>query len=158
MQPINQFKTIVGITASTIVLSFLHTPLTWAQPESPLAQSPDDLYCYFETSDGRILNINQLCGSIPTKNDRPTVQLVQNSVEAQFIENFRGSLTRRTGSSPSAINQMQNNPQPLINEAKKICQQLRSGRSIDNFAPHGEPNTDTLYALAPKYFCPEFHD
>jgi hypothetical protein len=158
MQSINLLRKTIGITASTIALSFLPASFTLAQPESRIAQAPDDLYCYFETSDGRILNINQLCGDVPTKNDRPTIQVTQNSVEARFLENFRGSLTRRTDSSPGAINEIQKNPQALVNQAKQICQQLQAGRSLDNFAPQGEPKTDTLYALAPKYFCPEFHD
>lgn len=164
---------LVSLTAISLSIS---PSFASTQPKFRIAQVPEDSYCYFRTSDGRVINVDKLCG-VPTRNDplpartnntnrpmqrgntnRPPAKKV--NVEEQFLQNFQNSLNRRlnSASKPSALADLQSNPQAFVNQAKQVCQALRSGTAIDKFAPQGNPKVDALYSLAPKYFCPEFHD
>lgn len=157
MQPINQQRSLNILLLSLTAISLSVSPSFAAQPESRLAQAPQDSYCYFRTSDGRVIDVDKLCG-VPTKFDRPSVR--KTNVEEQFLQNFQRSLDRRlnSASKPNALSELARNPQAFINQAKQVCQALRSGMAIDKFTPQGNPKVDALYSLAPKYFCPEFHD
>lgn len=175
MKQTNNRRSLNLLLSLTAISLSINPSFASAQPEFQIVQAPEDSYCYFQTSDGRVINVDKLCG-VPTRDARPPVRGTNNtpvrrtnnarspgrnvSVEEQFLQNFQNSLNRRlsSASKPSALSDLQSNPQAFVNQAKQVCQALRSGTTIDKFAPQGNPKVDALYSLAPKYFCPEFHD
>lgn len=117
-----------------------------------LNKNASDLVCYMQASDGKIISLDKLCGS--SENN------VLSTIDRQFLENYQRSLKKRLSVSLSqvALSRIQQQPQALITKAQSICQAIRSGMPTESLNPQGKAEVDIINALAPKYYCPEFHD
>ncbi|MEG4067596.1 DUF732 domain-containing protein [Microcoleus sp. Pol11C2] len=125
-----------------------------SQSSDSVAQIPVDYVCYIQRSDGRTIDLGKLCGS--SGRGRP-IALQPN--DQAFLNSYQRSLSKRLNSSSSdALSSVQRNPQATIERARRICNALSAGMSIDLLQPQGNAEVDALNALAPKYYCPEFDD
>lgn len=143
----------VSLLASTAI-GVLH------YPQSALAQSsflttlnPDDFVCYMQTIDGRVLNLNKLCGA--GKGNASAFS----TTDQRFLDRFQSLLKQRSTGLPSvkaALSQTQQNPQAVLQRAQAVCTALRTGQSQPSTI--GQVGDDLFTTMAPKYYCPDLDD
>ena len=150
---LRSFTALLTVSVSAGVSSLLSQQLAaLAQPSSLIAVNPGDLVCYMQTSDGRLLNLNKLCGSEQLATSlSPTDQ--------RFLDRYSALLRRRSMGLPAiqtALLQAQQNPQAVLQRAQAFCAALRTGQFQPNTS--GQVGDDLVTTMAPRYYCPELED
>ncbi|MEB3294039.1 MAG: DUF732 domain-containing protein [Synechococcales bacterium] len=94
-----------------------------AAPASLDNPSADSL-CYIKLEDGRVINLNQLCGV----DSKPMINL--SDLDRRFLYDYQNKLRQRLGRSPlaeNAILQAQQDPQAIVQRARAACSQIQQG-------------------------------
>jgi hypothetical protein len=132
-------------------------PSALARSQTVLAIDPRDSLCYLETTDGRVVNLNRICG---VGGSRPSSTL--SALDRQFLLEYQAVLNRRHGRSAAAKNalsQAQNNPQAVVKRARDTCANIQKGISPDLAAiGQGGVEAPVIKDLALHHYCPDFDD
>jgi len=138
---------------ASAAIGVLNHPPALSQSSSLTALNPEDFVCYMQTSDGRVLDLNKLCGG-----KKGTVNALS-TTDQSFLDRYRSYLGKRSTKLPSvqaAQLQAQQNPQAVLQLAQAVCTALRTGQPQPTTA--GQVGDDLFTTLAPEYFCPELDD
>jgi hypothetical protein len=129
----------------------------------PVVATPDHPACYMHSENGQVVNLEGLCNS--------RYQELSASLSAQdqqFLEDYKNAL-KDSPEGQAALSLA--SPQPLIQQAKAICNALETGTFVEyriaqiaNIAGDGNPQNMTIanlqartvQTLAPKAYCPGF--
>ena len=138
---------------ASAAISVLNHPSALSQSRSLIALNPEDFVCYMQTSNGRVLDLNRLCGG-----KKGTVNALS-TTDQSFLDRYRSFLGKRATKLPSvqaAQLQAQQNPQAVLQRAQAVCTALRGGQTEPSTA--GQVGDDLFTTLAPEYFCPDLDD
>lgn len=122
----------------------------------------DTPLCYMRTADGRSLQLDSLCG----KNDVPATV----SNDQAFVEHYQRLVMKSPNMGNTLADEAKTSPESLISQAKLVCEGLQAGISLQEISAAQnigakigsdtreqmahKVSTDTLDALAVKYYCP----
>lgn len=148
------FYSVVWMTGFTVA-GFSRPEIGQSQRPSVWPPEPSDALCYIQTSTGETINLDRLCGG-----RQSTRSELMSTTDRRFLDNYQRSLKKRLPATlqQTALARFQKHPQATVKQARQICNALQAGMSADFLAPQGVPEVDVLHALAPKYYCPQFHD
>lgn len=109
-----------------------------------------------QTGDGRIINLYQLCV------DRKSSNTALSTTDRQFLESYQSFLRKRLGTSPlvqTALAQLQQAPQSIVERAKGVCAAIRTGKPQNSTPPpQGNIDADLINTMALEYYCPDLDD
>jgi len=141
----------LSATLSAAVISLL--------PGFPAAAQEPDYLCFITTPSGQVLDLSEsLCGSKKSKSE-----VAANSDQA-FVEDYTRSVMAYPDVRDSLLATIQQSPDLNIRQAKNICDQLKSGISLEAIKikqseeiveQAGIVNATITNNLATKYYCPE---
>jgi hypothetical protein len=147
------FYLAIGIlTVATLEsVSYQLPALSGSQPS--IASNADNLFCYMQTEEGLILNLETLCEvtrqspleSLPTK-------------DRQFIEDYKKLLRGYPKAQAALSSLVEKNPGMIIRKAAEVCNELKTGKFSDSRIAKPDVDADILNSLAPEYYCREFDD
>lgn len=126
----------------------------------PTQAQDADYPCYWQTSQGRIVNLATLC------NDRPTQ--AARSADAAFLDDFQRMAGRYSGETGQVLNRYLNQQRDgAIAEAKTTCRVLQSGGweaestrrealAARDSSEAGNIRRQITRTLAVVHYCPQF--
>ena len=157
MQYIKNFRkafylaTVVLILA--IVKSLIYQLPVLSESESSNNSSVDNLFCYMNTEEGIILNLESLC---EVERQRSTESL--SAKDKQFVEDYKKLLKGYPKAQAALSSLVEKDPQMIVKKAVALCQELKTGKFSDSRIAHPDVDADILNSIAPEYYCREFDD
>lgn len=145
----------ISLAALSAVISFL--PIL----ESAIAQNVD-YPCFMTTASGEVIDLSQSVCKL--KKSATTAANPANSDQA-FMQDYKRTVSNYPDVRDQLLASAEKSPQQGINEAKNVCNELKSGLSLEeiqqnqaseNFEKASIFNTSVISTLATKYYCPEF--
>ncbi len=125
--------------------------------EGAIAAEPDYL-CFLATNRGEVVDLSDsICHSKKSK-------LGNGTSDKAFIEEYKYQAMGYPDVRDNLIAGIQSSPEKNIEQAKAICNDLKSGLTLDEIQQdQGAENTERasvvkaniISALATKYYCPE---
>ena len=127
------------------------------QPSRSQSSNQGSFICYLETENGRIINLDKLCGNI-TNNSVASLS----ATDQKFLESYKHFLSKRSPTLSSvqiALSQLQQFPQGVVQRAIRVCTERKSGISHNQVKlPQEAVDADLINLMALEYYCPELDD
>lgn len=135
--------------------------LSQSRIEAPRQSLTPDLLCYIEWSGGRVLDLQQLCGSSYKRS-------ALSSLDLRFLDRYESRLQKRleflkqrSGLSSSAkqlLHELDQSPRIMVERAKSTCSAIAAGTLPQNGPSGSGLDGDIVKKLALKHYCPELDD
>lgn len=118
-----------------------------------------DYTCFMKTPSGRVIDLSQsICRSM--KSAVPVLA----TADKKFIADYKRQVMQYPDVRDSLLASAKQSPEPSIGQAKNVCEDLRSGLSLEDIKELQDEgmlerdeavNAKIINTLAPKYYCPE---
>jgi hypothetical protein len=133
--------------------------VSWLSFNTSVKAQEADYTCFMKTNSGRIIDLSQsVCHS--TKPAAPVLA----TADKKFIADYKRQVMQYPDVRDDLLASAKQSPEPSIDQAKDVCENLRSGLSLQDIRENqsGEMlerdeavNAKIINTLAPKYYCPE---
>jgi hypothetical protein len=146
-----RFFAVSKLIASCVVSAFCVQLPALSQP----VMNPEDSICYMQTSNGRTLNLSNLCSG-----RRTVATPALSGTDQQFLAEYQNFLGRRMNTSPlvrTALVQAQQSPQSIVDRARGVCSSIQAGISPESTAEQAI-DADLINTMALEHYCPEFDE
>ena len=144
-------RIILLLIASSISVIYFQQPLR------SQSSNQGSFICYLETENGRIINLDKLCGNI-TNNSVASLS----ATDKKFLESYKYFLSKRSPTLSSvqiALSQLQQFPQGVVQRAIRVCTERKSGILHNQVKlPQEAIDADLINLMALEYYCPELDD
>ncbi|AFZ12833.1 hypothetical protein Cri9333_1952 [Crinalium epipsammum PCC 9333] len=154
MRMIQGRRIILLLIASSISVFYFQQPLR------SQSSNQGSFICYLETENGRIINLDKLCGNITNITNNSVASL--SATDQKFLESYKYFLSKRSPTLSSvqiALSQLQQFSQGVVQRAIRVCTERKSGISHNQVKlPQEAVDADLINLMALEYYCPELDD
>jgi hypothetical protein len=115
-----------------------------------LSLKQDNPFCFMQTSDNRVINLSQLCGS----------STALTPFDQRFLSRYQSRLNQRIAKLPASVKvKLPKSQEALVARAKQACAEIAAGRhpNFPTLTP-GTIDADIVNKLALQHYCPELND
>lgn len=142
----------VSVALGATVISFMPIHTSVSAQEA-------DYACFMSTQSGQVVDLSEsVCRA--GKSAAPALA----NTDKKFIADYKRQVMQYPDVRDNLLASAQQSPEPSIGQAKSVCEDLRSGLSLDDIRqsqagemPEREEmvNENIINTLATKYYCPE---
>lgn len=135
------------------------TVISYLSVHTPVNAQEADYICFMTTESGELIDLSQsVCGS------EASAAPVLATTDKKFIAAYKRQIMQYPDVRDNLLASAKQSPEPSIGQAKSVCQDLRSGLSLEDIRQDQASemlereemvNANVINTLAPRYYCPE---